>query len=127
MSALKGYAPRDNRYLEAKNKLLNNVENFYKGRGKVIEGFKNGAFSLYYNETYEYQMKAEREIEKEEREKKEDRERKKKSKKKNKKKNQRKTNFSNILRMNQKILTIFGLIILKILQNLVIWQKNYLK
>ena len=75
MSALKGYAPRDNRYLEAKNKLLNNVENFYKGREKVIEGFKNGAFSLYYNETYEYQMKAEREIEKEEREKKEDRER----------------------------------------------------
>ena len=31
MGALKGYAPRDNKYTEAKNKLVNNVENFYKG------------------------------------------------------------------------------------------------
>ena len=32
MGALKVYAPRDNKYVEAKNRLLNNVENFYKGR-----------------------------------------------------------------------------------------------
>ena len=47
MGALKAYAPRDNKYVEAKNKLVNNVENFYKGREKIIEGFKNGVFSVY--------------------------------------------------------------------------------
>ena len=44
MGALKAYAPRDNKYVEAKNKLVNNVENFYKGREKIIEGFKNGVY-----------------------------------------------------------------------------------
>ena len=58
MGALKAYAPRDNKYVEAKNKLVNNVENFYKGREKIIEGFKNGVFPFYYNEQYEEQMKA---------------------------------------------------------------------
>ena len=48
MGALKAYAPRDNKYIEAKNKLVNNVENFYKGREKIIEGFKNGVFPVYY-------------------------------------------------------------------------------
>ena len=28
-----------------------------------MEGFKNGVFPFYYNETHEYQMKAQREIE----------------------------------------------------------------
>ena len=32
MGTLKGYAPGDNKYIEAKNKLLNNAGNFYKGR-----------------------------------------------------------------------------------------------
>ena len=49
----------------------------------------------------------------------------KKKNKKNKKKNQKKANFLNILKINQKVLTIFGLI--SILKNLVIWQKKYLK
>ena len=48
MDALKAYAPRDNKYIEAKNKLVNNVENFYKVREKIIEGFKNGIFPVYY-------------------------------------------------------------------------------
>ena len=47
MVALKAYAPRDNKYVEAKNKLVNNVKNFY-GREKIIEGFKNGVFPVYY-------------------------------------------------------------------------------
>ena len=51
----------------------------------------------------------------------------KKKNKKNKKKNQKKANFLNILKINQKVLTIFGLIIILILKNLVIWQKKYLK
>ena len=67
MGALKDYAQKDNKYVEAKNKLFNNVENFYKGREKIIEGFKTGVFPLYYNEGYEYQMKAQREIEEERR------------------------------------------------------------
>ena len=52
MGALKAYAPR-NKYVEAKNKLVNNVENFYKGREKIIEGFKNGVFPVYYDERHE--------------------------------------------------------------------------
>ena len=52
--------------MKQKNKLVNNVEIFYKRRQKIIEGFKNGVFPFYYNEAYEYQMKAQREIEEEE-------------------------------------------------------------
>ena len=66
MGALKAYTPRDNKYVEAKNKLVNNVENFYKGRKKIIEGFKGGVFPVYYDEKRKHQMKAQREIEKEE-------------------------------------------------------------
>ena len=48
MRALKRYAPKDNEYVEANNKHVNNVENFYKGREKIIERFKNGVFPVYY-------------------------------------------------------------------------------
>ena len=65
MGALKAYAPRDNKYVEAKNKLVNNVKKIYKGREKIIEGFKNGVFTVYYDERHEYQMKSEKEIEEE--------------------------------------------------------------
>ena len=41
VSVLEGYALRDNKYVEAKNKLLNNAKKFYIGREKIIEGFKN--------------------------------------------------------------------------------------
>ena len=44
MGALKAYAPRDNKYVEAKNKLLNNAKKIYEGREKIIEGFKNETF-----------------------------------------------------------------------------------
>ena len=40
------------------------------------------------------------------------------------KKNQKKTNFLNILKMNQKVLTMVCFIIILIFQNLVIWQKK---
>ena len=66
MGALKAYAPRDNKYVEAKNKLVNNVKNFHKGREKSIERFKNRVLALYCDERHENQMKAQREIEKEE-------------------------------------------------------------
>ena len=67
VSVLEGYASRDNKYVKAKNKLLNNAKKFYIGREKIIERFKNNVFPLYYNEVYEYQMKAQREIEEVER------------------------------------------------------------
>ena len=62
IGALKAYAPRDNKYVEAKNKLSNNVEDVYIGREKIIERFKNSVFPLYYDEMHEHQMKAERKI-----------------------------------------------------------------
>ena len=52
--------------LKQKNKLTNNVKNFYEGREKTIEGFKNEIFPFYYDEEYEEQMKVEREIKEEE-------------------------------------------------------------
>ena len=50
MGALKAYAPRNNRYVEAKTKLVNNVENFHIGREKIIKGFENKIFPLLYDE-----------------------------------------------------------------------------
>ena len=67
ISALKNYTPRDNKYIETKNKLLNNAKNFYEGREKTIEGFKNKVFPFYFDEEYEHQMKVKREIEEERR------------------------------------------------------------
>ena len=64
MTALKNYTPRNNKYVE----VLKNVENFYKGREKNIEGFKNKIFPLYYDKEHEYKARVER---REEREKKE--------------------------------------------------------
>ena len=83
--------------LKQKNKLLNNVKNFYEGREKTIEGFKNEIFPFYYDEEYEEQMKVEREIkEEEEGKRKKQKTKNKKNKKKNQNKNQKKKNFSNI-------------------------------
>ena len=70
IAVLKNYAPRDNKYVEAKNKLLNNVKNFYEGREKIIEGFKNEI----YDKKYEQQIIVEREIKEERRRKKEKKE-----------------------------------------------------
>ena len=38
--ALNNFFPKDQKYKKAKNSLLNNVNNFYEGRKKIIEGFK---------------------------------------------------------------------------------------
>ena len=50
LTHLKIYNPRGNEYIEVKNNLVNNAGNFYKGREKIIEGFKNKIFPIYYNE-----------------------------------------------------------------------------
>ena len=59
INALKNYTPRDNKYVEAKNNLLNNAKKLLWGREKIIEGFKNKIFPLYYNKAHEYHMKEE--------------------------------------------------------------------
>ena len=46
VDALNNYVPKAQKYIEAKNSLLNNVKNFYKGREKIIKGFKEGVFLL---------------------------------------------------------------------------------
>ena len=66
MNSSKNYIPRNNKYTEAKNKLLNYVKNFYEGRKKIIEGFKNEIFPVYYDKEYEYQKKLKSEEESEE-------------------------------------------------------------
>ena len=45
MGALKAYTPRDNKYFEAKNKLVNNVKNF-KGEKILLKGLKMEYFQF---------------------------------------------------------------------------------
>ena len=45
-NALSRYSPRNQKYIEAKNKLLDNAKICYEGRERIIEGFKKGIFSL---------------------------------------------------------------------------------
>ena len=40
LNTFKNYVPKDNKYVEAKNKPLNNAKSLYKRREKITEGFK---------------------------------------------------------------------------------------
>ena len=64
MGVLEDYTPRNNKYTEAKNKLLNNGKKVCEEREKITERFKNGIFPFNYDEKYEEQMRFEREGEK---------------------------------------------------------------
>ena len=44
--ALNYYSPKDKKYIEARKSLTNNAKNFYEGREKIIEGFREGIFPL---------------------------------------------------------------------------------
>ena len=55
--------------LHQKNNLVDNASKFYKGREKIIEGFKNGVFPFYYDREHEERMKYEEEKEQEEKQK----------------------------------------------------------
>ena len=90
------------------------LKTFTKGEKKLFKGLKMEYFQFTMVIVKMKKMKKMKKINK-------------KDKKKNMKKNQKKASFSNILRINQKVLAIFFLIIILILINLVIWQKNYLK
>ena len=91
ITALEKYIPKDDKYVGAKNKLLNNVKNFYEGREKIIEGFKNEIFSFYYEEEYEKQMRFKREEAEEEK-----RRRRKEKKEKQKEESEKKKFFEHI-------------------------------
>ena len=87
LTHLKIYNPRDNEYIEAKNNLVNNASNFYKEREKIIEGFKNKIFPIYYDERESFKKEDEADEEDEEKNKKKNKKKKEegKRKKKNKK------------------------------------------
>ena len=53
LDALNNYSPKTQKYIETKNSLLNNAKNFYKGREKVIEGFKERIFPLKSDDEFE--------------------------------------------------------------------------
>ena len=62
LDALNNYSPKAQKYIEAKNSLLNNAKNFYKGREKVIEGFKEGIFLLKSDGEFEQQQTSKKPI-----------------------------------------------------------------
>ena len=53
LGVLSKYTPKDQKYIEAKNKLLNNVTNCFSGREKIIKSFKNRIFPLNYDDAFE--------------------------------------------------------------------------
>ena len=53
MGVLSDYTPKAQKYIEAKNCLLDNAKNFYEGREKIIEDFKNVIFSLKHADKFE--------------------------------------------------------------------------
>ena len=57
LGALSTHSAEKKEYIKAKNKLLNNANKIYKGRGKIIEAFKNGMFPLNYDEEEEFRHK----------------------------------------------------------------------
>ena len=56
LGVLINYAPKNQKYIDAKKNLLDNVKNFYEGRQKIIEGFKNGIFLLKSDDEFEGQQ-----------------------------------------------------------------------
>ena len=40
LDTLNNYSPKTQKYIEAKNSLTNNANNFYEGREKIIKGLK---------------------------------------------------------------------------------------
>ena len=58
---LKRYSPKHDKYVTLKNNLVDNASKFYEGREKIIKGFENEIFPLYYDEDYEEKMKFEKE------------------------------------------------------------------
>ena len=56
LTVLTNYTLKAQKYIESKNKLLDNAKNSYKGRKEIIEGFKNGIFLLTSDDEFEEQQ-----------------------------------------------------------------------
>ena len=63
VGVLEDYTPKNNKYIEAKNKLLNNVKKIYEETEKIIEGFKNRIFPFNYDKADGEHLRFEREEE----------------------------------------------------------------
>ena len=63
LGVLSKYAPKTQKYIEPKNKLLNNARNFYEGREKIIQGVKDGTFLLNHDDAFEEAKQKEEEEE----------------------------------------------------------------
>ena len=50
LSSLSNYTPKTQKYIESKNKPLNNAKNLYEMREKIIEGFRDGIFLSNYDD-----------------------------------------------------------------------------
>ena len=66
LHVLKNYSPKHDKYVTLKNNLVDNASKFYKGREKIIEGFKNGVFPFYYDRDHEKYVRYEEEKEEDE-------------------------------------------------------------
>ena len=62
LGVLSNYTPRSQNYIEAKNKLLDNVKNFYEGREKIIKGFKDRIFPLNHDDEFQKEDRYQEEI-----------------------------------------------------------------
>ena len=63
---MSNYTPRNQKYNEAKNKLLKNATDFFRGREKIIEGFKNGIFLLNHDNKFEEEQQTSKKFNKKE-------------------------------------------------------------
>ena len=53
LHVFKNYSPKHDEYVTLKNNLVDNASKFYERREKIIEGFKNGVFPIYYDRNHE--------------------------------------------------------------------------
>ena len=61
LHGLKKYIPKHDKYVTLKNNLVDNANNFYEGREKIIKGSKNRVFPLYYDKDHEEKMEFKKE------------------------------------------------------------------
>ena len=61
LHVLKKYIPKHDKYITLKNNLVDNTSKCYEGREKIIKGFKNRVFPLYYDKDHEEQMEFKKE------------------------------------------------------------------
>ena len=62
LNVLSDYTPKRQKYIEAKNKLSDNVKKFYERREKIIKGFKDRIFLLNHDNKFEEKERYEEEI-----------------------------------------------------------------